>query len=187
MGQSRRPHRPPLRAQVSDDEILPVVAAEREVPNGEAHDHGDEHAAVEGHDGEHEEVSQAGVDPEQGCHRHPRRAAARGGEERRPRGVRAGGRWDGGCLGSGELDADPEGLQVLVEGGGEEQREEGEEVAGPRGRAPAVEEDGGGLAPVEGHVHHGDERGRRERVPAVGERRWPTRRIAGEERDRMDF
>lgn len=51
--------------------------------------------------------------------------------------------------------ADPERLEVLVEGGGEEQGDEGEEVAEPRGGAPAVEEDRGGLAPVEGHVHHG--------------------------------
>jgi len=42
---------------VNDDEILAVAAAEREVPEREAHDDGDEHAAVERHDGEHEEVA----------------------------------------------------------------------------------------------------------------------------------
>jgi len=63
---------------------------------------------------------------------------------------RAGKNW-----GDGELDVDSERLEVLVEGGGEEQGREGEEVAGPRGGAPAVEEDRGGRAPVEGHVHHG--------------------------------
>jgi hypothetical protein len=180
----------PLRASawvVNDDEIFHIVAAEREVPNGEAHNNGDEHAPVERHDGEHEEVAQAGVDPEQGRYRHPRRPAPPGSEdrceERRPRRVGAGWRRDGGELGAaapcGELYADPEGLEALVEGGGEEQREEGEEVAGPRGRAPAVEENRGRLAPVEGHVHHGGGPGEGERrhddggesVPEAGERR----------------
>lgn len=167
---NRRPHPvEPSRAGagvVDHDEILPVAAAEREVPERKPHDDGDEHAGVERHDGEHEEVSQAGVDPEHRGHGHPRRpppgGEGEGGrEERRPRRVGAGGRRDGGGLllarapSRGELDADPERLEVLVEGGGEEQGDEGEEVAEPRGGAPAVEEDRGGLAPVEGHVHHG--------------------------------
>ena len=152
---------------VDDDEILAVAAAEREVAEREAHDDGDEHAAVERHDGEHEQVAEAGVDPDHGGHGHTRRPAAPGDghEEWRPRvvagGWRDGGGWlslSGGAASSssfrGELHADSQGLEVLVEGGGEEQGREGEEVVEPRGGAPAVEEDRGRLAPVEGHVHH---------------------------------
>jgi hypothetical protein len=137
----------PLRAGagvVDDDEILAVAAAEREVPEREAHDDGDEHAAVERHDGEHEEVAEAGVDPEHRGHGHTRRPApGEGGrEERRPRvgagGWRDGGGWLGGSF-RDELHADPQGLEVLVKGGGEEQGQEGEKVAEPRGGAPAVE------------------------------------------------
>lgn len=144
---------------VDHDEVLAVAAAERQVARREPDDHGDEHPAVERHDGEHEEVAQAGVHPEQPGRRQPRRPASGGGrgeEERGPRGVGGHRGRDGGRLGAREeLDADPERLEVLVEGGGEEERDEGEEVPGPRGRPPAVKQDRHVLPPVEGHVHHG--------------------------------
>ena len=96
---------------VNDDEILAVAAAEREVPEREAHDDGDEHAAVERHDGEHEEVAEAGVDPEHRGHGHARRPAPGGDreggrEERRPRVGGCGGGWLGGSF-RDEPHADP--------------------------------------------------------------------------------
>lgn len=111
-----------------------LAVSENQIPHGEPEHDRHEHAAVVRHDGQHQQVPDGGVDPEQEPDGDPRRslsAVRLAGEERRPDGV--GGR-RGRELGGGgeELEAEAAVLHVLVEEGEEEDGEEGEGVGGPR-------------------------------------------------------
>ena len=99
-----------------------ISASEEQVAEGKANDDGDEDAAVEGHNGKHEEVFDGRVQPED----------HRPGESRRTPGVGCGLRveeWgsDGGrrrgsgCRGGGEkFEAEAAIFHVLVEDGDDE-------------------------------------------------------------------
>ncbi|CAH9127362.1 unnamed protein product [Cuscuta epithymum] len=135
---------------------VPVPAApEKHVPDGEADDDGEEHTAVEGHDGQHQEVSDGGADPEQQASRDSHRRAsadANGSEERGVQEIRL--ISIGAERRSGDLEANTAVLDVLVEDGEEEADEQGERVADPRIGFPEIEQNGDVFAPVERHMHH---------------------------------
>lgn len=146
-----------------------IGTPEEQVAKGEADDDGEEDAGVERHDGEHKEVTEGGVDPEEEGSGEPGRApaAARGGGGEQlmveERGMTIiydgrGGRRRGRSLvvegGENQFEAEASVFQVLIEDGEEEAGAEGEGVLRPCLRLPRIQQQRYLPSPIKGHVHH---------------------------------
>jgi hypothetical protein len=130
---------------------------------------GEQHAAVEGHDGQHDQVRRP----------HPGGVRRR---EQRGRGRRDAATATASVAAPAARDAARGRGERLGERGEREHEEEAERVGAPAARArPPREQHHRAVAPEEGHVHHGHVRARRRRYRLARPRR---RRVSGPVRRR---